>query len=138
MDFCGGNMQKKIPPPKKKRKKVRHPKTKNRWNTTPPPPPPKKITSQTKTSAAKSTNKSGRQTSKRTPGFLRLRRFTPGGVFRAWVLGHFWLPLGMVQAPMLKYTCDLSVAACGRGARLLRTLSDVLKSKVLVLRKWPE
>ena len=51
---------------------------------------PRKTTGRITKSAAKSTDKSGRQTSKRTLGFLRLRRFAPGGAFRA----HFWVPSG--------------------------------------------
>ena len=82
VDFLGRKAQ-------KIRQKIRHPKTKNSPKDNPPKP-----TSWSKKSAAKSTNKSGRQTSKHTPGFLRLRRFAPGGVFRAWILGHFWLPFG--------------------------------------------
>ena len=49
---------------------------------------------------AKSTNKYGRQTSKRTASVLRLRRLAPGGVFIAWILGHSWLPSGHGQGSL--------------------------------------
>ena len=50
--------------------------------------PPPKSTSQAQKSTAKPTNKSACQTSKHMPAIFRLRRFSLGGIFRAWILGH--------------------------------------------------
>ena len=90
--FCGGFLRWIFLVAKSKRKirrKICQPKTKN-----PPAHDPPKSASQAQKSAAKPTNKSVCQTSKYTPGFLRLRRIALGGVFRAWILGRslaaFW------------------------------------------------
>ena len=108
VDFSGVFLGRQNPKEKSAKKicqKIRHPKTKN-----PPEHNPAKTTGRITKSAAKSTDKSGRQTSKRTLGFLRLRRFAPGGMPSERTFGY---PLGLVEAPVLKCTCDPSDATAG-------------------------
>ena len=110
-------------------------------NTNPPKPP-----AGPRTSAAKSTTKSGRPTSKRMQGFLRiaLSRFAPGGVFRAcvfraWILGRFWPPFGHGRGSGAEM--HLRSLSCwwwqGQGVAA-HPLRHYFYSKVLVLRKWPK
>ena len=107
VDFVGHKMQKKNPPKKSARKSANEKSAGAR--------PPPKSTSQAQKSAAKPTNKSACQTSKYRPGFFliakacswrRLQSMDSGTLF-----GCF---LGMVEAPMLKCTCNPSAAAGGR------------------------
>ena len=107
VDFFGRKMQKKNPPKKSAGKSASR-KQKIRRRTTPP-----KSASQAQKSAAKPTNKSACQTSKYTPGFSiekdcswrRLQSMDSGTLFGCL--------LGMVEAPMLKCTCNPSAAAGG-------------------------
>ena len=60
---------------------------------------------------------------------LQLRRFAPGGVFRAWVLGHSWLPSGHGRgSPAQMHLRSLS-CFWWQGQGLLRTLSDATFSQ---------
>ena len=95
----------------------------------PPEHNPPKTTSWTKKSAAKSTNKSGRQTFKRTPGCLRLRRFAPGSVFRAWISWHFLLPSGHGRGCLAEMHLRSLSCCWWQGQGLLRTLSDATSSQ---------
>ena len=110
LDFCGGfdKMQNKI----SRKKPPENPPAENKKSAGARPPP--KSTSQAPKSAAKPTNKSACQTSKYTPGFSiekacswrRLQSMDSGTLFGCL--------LGMVEAPMLKCTCNPSAAAGGR------------------------
>ena len=76
-------------------------------------PPPKSISQAQKSATNQQIRVSNLQVH---AGFFRLGRLALGGVFRAWILGFFACLLGVVEAPMLKCTCNHSVAA-GGGTR---------------------
>ena len=99
-------IRRKNPPenPPAKCKKIRR-------RTTPP-----KSTSQAQLkSAAKPTNKSACQTSKYTPGFFSIEKVCSWRRLQSMDSGTlFGCLLGMVEAPMLKCTCNPSAAAGGR------------------------
>ena len=118
VDFCGGffgrKMQKKNPPKKsagKIRRKIRQPKTKN-----PAAHDPPEIRHPGAKSAAKPTNKSACQTSKYTPGFFSMEKVCSWRSLQSKDSGTlFGCLLVMVEAPMLKCTCNPSADAGGRG-----------------------
>ena len=118
----------------KNRRKIRQPKTKN----PPAHDPPEKSPFQAQKSAAKPTNKSACQSSKYTPDFFRLRRLALGGFFRAWILGHSGCLLRMVEAPILKCTCNPSSAAGGRDKVCCAPFQTTLLVKSVRFEKWPK
>ena len=118
VDFFG-DFWSQNPPPKKSARKSNSQKQKIRQRTTPP-----KSTNQAQKSAAEPANKSACQTSKYTPGFLRLRRLALGGVFGAWILDTLWLTTGHGRGSHAEMHLQTLSCCLWEGQGLLRILPD--------------
>ena len=128
VDISGRTIQKILL--KKSARKSASRKHKIRRRTTPP-----KSTSQAPKSAAKPTNRSACQTSKYTPFFLiepwrRLQSMDSGTLFGCL--------LGMVEAPMLEWTCNPSAAASGRDKVGCTPFQTTLSVKNVHFEKLPK